>query len=130
LRIENLATLEPLLAEIFSQRPAAEWVSRMQAAGVPCSLVRNFGEVAAHPQSEVRQMFPYLEHAKAGRHRVTGTPVKLSETPGRLSSPAPLLGEHSRTALKELLGLDDSALDDLAARGIILESANSTETSS
>jgi len=128
LRIQNRATLEPLLAEIFSQRAAAEWVSRMQTAGVPCSLVRNFGEVLAHPQSEILQMSPHMDHSLAGRHRVTGTPVKLSETPGRLSSPAPLLGEHSRSALKELLVLDDSSMDDLAARGIILESATSSES--
>jgi crotonobetainyl-CoA:carnitine CoA-transferase CaiB-like acyl-CoA transferase len=121
-RIRNRATLEPLLAQVFRQRPVAEWLARLQAAGVPCSLVRNFREVVDDPQCEVREMFPVLDHPAAGRHQVTGTPVKLSATPGRVSRPAPLLGQHTRSALKEFFALDDSAVDDLVARGVVFES--------
>jgi crotonobetainyl-CoA:carnitine CoA-transferase CaiB-like acyl-CoA transferase len=123
LRIENRDVLEPLLAEIILQRSAQDWVARFHAAGVPCSLVRNFREVAEHPQSAIRQMFPLMDHPTAGRHSVTGTPVKLSDTPGRPSSPAPLLGQHTRGVLKELFGLDDRRIDDLIARRVIFESA-------
>jgi len=113
--------IEGLLAGIFTERPVAEWIERLQCAGVPCSLVRNFQEVAEHPQSAVREMFPTIDHRTAGPHRVTGTPVKLSDTPGHPTSPAPLLGEHTRCALRDLLALDDSTLDDLAARRVVSE---------
>jgi crotonobetainyl-CoA:carnitine CoA-transferase CaiB-like acyl-CoA transferase len=122
LRIENRATLEPVLDGIFLQRSARQWAAKFYAAGVPCSLVRNFKEVAEDPQAAIRQMFPVLEHAAAGSHLVTGTPVKLSETPGHPSSPAPLLGEHTRNVLKEIFALDDAAIDDLSVRGVVLES--------
>ncbi len=121
-RIRNRGVLEPLLAEIFRQRPGAEWIEKLHAAGIPCSLVRNFQEVADHPQSEVRQMFPTLTHPTAGSHRVTGTPVKLSASPGSPSLPAPALGQHTRMALKELLGMDDETFDGLSARGVLIES--------
>ncbi|HJZ99206.1 MAG TPA: CoA transferase, partial [Candidatus Solibacter sp.] len=65
LRIRNRAVFEPLLDEIMRQRPAAEWVERFQAEGVPASLVRNFKEVSEHPQSAVREMFPLMSHATA-----------------------------------------------------------------
>jgi formyl-CoA transferase/CoA:oxalate CoA-transferase len=120
-RIRNRGALEPLLEVVFRQRPVAEWIERLQGAGIPASLVRNFQEVVEHPQSEARGMFPTLDHPTAGPHRVTGTPVKLSETPGALGAPAPLLGQHTACALKELLGLDDSAINALAARGVVLE---------
>ena len=120
-RICNREALEALLDAIFRQRPVVEWVERLQCRGVPCSLVRNFAEVAEHPQCEVREMFPVLDHPVAGSHRVTGTPVKLSDTPGHPSSPAPLLGEHTRCTLRELLAIDDPACDDLAARGVVFE---------
>ena len=120
-RIRNRDALEELLAGIFQERPVAEWLERLQSAGVPCSLVRDFREVAEHPQSAVREMFPVIDHPTAGRHRVTGTPVKLSETPGHPASPAPLLGEHTRGTLRELLALDESTLDDLAARRVVFE---------
>jgi crotonobetainyl-CoA:carnitine CoA-transferase CaiB-like acyl-CoA transferase len=120
-RIENREALEEILAGIFEQRPVKEWISRLRAAGIPSSLVRNFAEVADDPQSEVRKMFPLIDHPTAGTHRATGTPVKLSDTPGAPSSPAPLLGQHSRSALKELFGLDDRSIDDLVARRVVFE---------
>ena len=122
-RIRNRGVLEPLLDDIFRQRPVAEWIERLQAAGIPASVVRTFQDVVEHPQSSMRQMFPTLEHPATGRHRVTGTPIKLSETPGAPSEPAPLLGEHSSSALQHLLGLDDAVLADLAARGVIYDAA-------
>ncbi len=120
-RIQNRVPLEALLAEVFAQRPAAEWLERLQAAGIPSSLVRNFEEVANDPQCELREMFPLMQHAIAGAHRVTGTPVKLSETPGGPGTPAPLKGEHTRSVAQTHFGLDDAAVDDLLARGIIFE---------
>ena len=121
-RIRNREALEAILGEIFGRRPAAEWVEKLQAAGIPCSLVRNFREVVEHPQSQVREMFPAMDHPAAGIHRITGAPVKLSETPGRPQSPAPLLGQHTRTALKEVLGLGDAEVEGLFAAGIVAES--------
>jgi len=85
-------------------------------------VVKNFAEVAKHPQSEVRGMFPFIEHPTAGRHQVTGTPIKLSDTPGALTSPAPLLGQHTREVLKQSFALDDAFIDDLVARRVVLES--------
>jgi crotonobetainyl-CoA:carnitine CoA-transferase CaiB-like acyl-CoA transferase len=122
LRIENRKKLEPILDRVFSTRSASDWVKRLQAAGVPSSLVRNFEEVERDPQSEIRQMFPILGHSTAGAHKVTGTPVKLSETPGHPNLPAPLLGQHTRSVLKELFDLSDARIDDLIRRGIVFES--------
>lgn len=118
-RIRNREILERLLSEIFLQLPGGEWIEKLHAAGIPCSLVRNFGEVAEHPQTQVRRMFPVLTHPTAGPHRVTGTPVKLSATPGGPSMPAPALGQHTRRALKELLGMDDETFETLAARRVL-----------
>ncbi len=126
-RIRNRAALEPILDSVFLQRSGAEWIERLRAVGVPCSLVRNFREVSEDPQSELRQMFPVMEHPSAGRHQVTGTPVKLSDTPGGPSSPAPLLGQHTRSVLKELFSLKDEAIDDLMTRHVLYESSGPAE---
>src|SRR2546430_10237141 len=63
-------------------------------------------------------LFPYtplsrsIVHSTAGRMTVTGPPVKLSATPARVSTAAPLLGEHTRQALAELLDLGSAELED------------------
>jgi crotonobetainyl-CoA:carnitine CoA-transferase CaiB-like acyl-CoA transferase len=121
-RVQNREALEALLGRIFLERSGNEWVVTLRSAGIPCSLVRNFREVADDPQAAIREMFPFLDHPTAGRHQVTGTPVKLSETPGTPSSPAPVLGQHTRSVLRELFALDDSLVDDLIVRGVVLES--------
>ena len=126
-RIRNRAVLESLLDEVFRVRAVDEWMERLQAAGIPSSPVRTFEDVTEHPQSVVRRMFPTLHHPDAGAHRVTGTPVKLSETPGSPELPAPRLGEHTRSALAELLGLSEEALNGLAASGVIHDAADGAE---
>jgi crotonobetainyl-CoA:carnitine CoA-transferase CaiB-like acyl-CoA transferase len=114
--------LEPLLEAVFREHSGAEWLESLRAAGIPSSLVRNFQEVAEDEQARVREMFPEIDHARAGRHRVTGTPVKLSETPGGPGLGAPGLGEHTERVLQELLGLHAKDIGELKSKGVIYES--------
>ena len=119
-RIRNREVLETLLSDVFLRRSAAEWVERLRSAGVPCSLVRNYAEVVRDDQTKVREMFPLVERT-TGTHPVSGAPVKLSRTPGRASSGAPLLGEHTRQTLVDLLGLRADEIDRLASQGVVYE---------
>ncbi len=123
LRVSNRDGLERLLEEIFRQRTADEWIVRLRAKGIPCSLVRSFTEVLNDPQSAARELFPQLSHPLAGDYLVTGSPVKFSETPGSRHLPAPLAGEHTRQTLRELLHVDDAELDGLFASGVLHEPA-------
>jgi crotonobetainyl-CoA:carnitine CoA-transferase CaiB-like acyl-CoA transferase len=127
LRVRHRAACEAILFDIFRQRPAQEWLARLRAAGVPCSLVRNLREVVEDPQSAFRGMFPVIDHPTIGPHRVTGMPIKFSDTPGGGSMPAPHLGQHTRSALVELLDLDKSTVADLSRRGVIFDSGAETQ---
>jgi crotonobetainyl-CoA:carnitine CoA-transferase CaiB-like acyl-CoA transferase len=118
-RIRNRRALEQTLEEIFHQRTAGEWIQTLSAAGIPCSLVRTFAEVAGHSQATFREMFPRVEHSTAGAHRAIGSPVKMSQTPARSGRGAPLLGEHTREVLGKLLGLDEQTMARLAAGRVI-----------
>jgi crotonobetainyl-CoA:carnitine CoA-transferase CaiB-like acyl-CoA transferase len=125
-RIAHRRALDTRLAEVFRRRTVKEWVEILRRAGIPCSPVRNFKDVSEDPQAALRGMFPTLDHPVAGPHRVTGTPVKLSATPGRPTTPAPLLGEHTRETLTGFLGLDEERVEDLLRRGVVLETAPPT----
>ncbi|MES1257591.1 MAG: CoA transferase [Acidobacteriota bacterium] len=123
LRVQHRPELEKILAEIFRHRTAADWLETLRSVGIPCSLVRNFAEVYEHPQAAFREMFPLIGHATAGPHRTTGTPVKLSENPGHPTSGAPLLGEHTRDVLMQLLDFDARAVGELVAAGVVFDAA-------
>lgn len=119
LRVKNRAVLEPLLEGLFRSGTSAYWIERLRDQGIPCTPVRNFAQVVADPQAAVRGMFPTVENT-----RVTGPPVKLSATPGFVHRRAPGLGEHTRGALTELLGLNAATLDRLAADRVIPSDSN------
>jgi crotonobetainyl-CoA:carnitine CoA-transferase CaiB-like acyl-CoA transferase len=126
LRVKNRAAIEGLLSDLFRTRPAAEWLKILGAGGVPCSLVRNLREVVEDPQSAVRGMFPTVEQSPVGPHRVTGAPIKFTrggqpKKPAPAPRSAPMLGEHTRATLAELLGLDVPSISKLVESGVVFQ---------
>jgi crotonobetainyl-CoA:carnitine CoA-transferase CaiB-like acyl-CoA transferase len=119
LRVRNRRALEQTLREIFRSRTATEWTELLGAAGIPCSLVQTFAEVVEHPQAVVRKMFPWIDHPVVGAYRATGAPIKMSETPARPLTGAPVLGQDTAAALSGLLGLNVQTIGRLAAEGVI-----------
>jgi len=119
LRMRHLAELTPLLADKLRERPSAEWIPAFEAAGVPVGPVNRIGDMLADPQVAAREMVIEVDHARAGRTRALGTPIKFSETPGDLTRPAPLLGQHSREVLDQL-GYSAAEIEALQRDGAVL----------
>lgn len=94
-RVENRAALVPLLAERLRKRTAADWLARLEAAGVPCAAVRRVEEAAADPGIRHRQGIWKMAGAGYGEVETVASPIRLSRTPARLRRPAPALGEHN-----------------------------------
>lgn len=101
-RVTAYDALRPLLVERLRTRPAAHWLERLTAAGVPCGGVRNLEQVLTDPQIIERAMVVALQHPIAGAISVLGVPVKLSDTPGTVRTPPPTLGQHTAEVLGEL----------------------------
>lgn len=117
-RMRHLDALEPLLAEAFRRHTTADWLERLAAAGVPAGPVLSIAEMHEHPHTIAREMVVEVEHARAGRVRTLGLPVKFSRSPGGVRRGAPTLGQHTRAVLADH-GFDDDTLDRLAAEGAI-----------
>ena len=69
---------------------------------MPASPVNTAGQMVQDEHVLAREMIVEQDHPTAGKIRVVGVPVKLSDTPGKVRTPAPLLGEHTEEVLKEL----------------------------
>jgi crotonobetainyl-CoA:carnitine CoA-transferase CaiB-like acyl-CoA transferase len=101
---ERMANREELVAELESAlaaRGTDEWVDVLIEAGVPCGPIHDYRQVFDDPHTQAREMEVELEHPVEGAVRALGIPVKLSETPGSIRRPAPLLGEHTEEVLRE-----------------------------
>jgi crotonobetainyl-CoA:carnitine CoA-transferase CaiB-like acyl-CoA transferase len=119
MRVVNYSALKPLLDERLGRESRQSWIDRLAAAGVPCGSVRNLREVFADPQLAERTMVPTLEHAAAGVLKLLGTPIKLSDTPGAVRRPPPLLGEHTDTVLVGDLGFTPAEIAALRSGGVV-----------
>src|SRR6478672_7818187 len=101
-RVQGYGVLKPAIVERLRSKTRAEWIAVLTAAGIPCGAVRDVGEVLADPQLAAREMVQQVEHASLGPLRVTGVPVKLSDTPGGVRTAPPTLGQHTDAILGEL----------------------------
>jgi crotonobetainyl-CoA:carnitine CoA-transferase CaiB-like acyl-CoA transferase len=91
----------------------------LKKAGVPCGSVRDVAEVLQDPQLDARGMIQQVEHAVAGALRVTGVPIKLSDTPGAVRTAPPVLGQHTESILALDVGLTPEEIEDLRASRVV-----------
>ncbi|MBU4611530.1 CoA transferase [Achromobacter sp. GG226] len=121
-RKANEKVLADLIGEILVTQPAAYWLDKLDAVGVPAGPVNTIGQALAHPQAAARDMVVTVDHPSAGPMRALGLPVKLSNLPPGQPTPPPLLGEHTRAVLADY-GFTTDEVDDLLACGAVTETS-------
>jgi CoA:oxalate CoA-transferase len=107
-----------LVAERVSGMTQEEAVETFTGMGFPCAPVYHVDEAIADPHLAERDMWIEVEHPRAGRIKQINFPVKFSDTPGTVESHAPLLGEHSKEVLVELLGITEERFKELVKAGV------------
>ena len=98
----NRKKLEKILEKIFITKSSKEWINILIENSIPSGPIYNMKEVWEDEQVKYRKMDVELDHPKQKNIRNIGVAVKLSKTPGKIKTSAPLYGEHSIKILKEL----------------------------
>ena len=119
LRVANRSVLVPLLRQVTVFKTTAEWVAQLEAVGVPCGPINDLAQVFADPQVQARGLAMQLPHALAGLVPQVASPIRLSETPVEYRNAPPLLGEHTRQVLEQVLGLHADAVEALRQSGVL-----------
>jgi CoA:oxalate CoA-transferase len=118
-RNANRPALIAALQEVFLTKTYEEWEAILLPAGVPMGAVNTLDAVLDHPQVAARKAIVDTTHPIAGAVKMTAPTVQLSDTPGSIRSPAPLLGQHTEQVLRERLGLGEKEIDRLRRNGVI-----------
>lgn len=118
-RVAHRGELIPLIRQATVFKTTAEWVSALEAAGVPCGPINDLAQVFSDPQVLARGLKVDLPHPLAGSAPGVASPLHLSATPVEYRNAPPLLGEHTEQVLAERLGLDGEAIAALRAQGVI-----------
>jgi CoA:oxalate CoA-transferase len=118
-RSQQWSILEPILSEAIIKKTTQEWLTELEALGIPCGPVNTIDQVAQDPQVQHRGMIKEVPHPRLGTVKMVDTPVRLSRTPGGAERPSPDLGEHTAQVLRDMLGLDEKEIAVLREEGAI-----------
>lgn len=103
-RVTLIEEVDKLIARWTKSKTVSEIVNLLDNVRIPSGPVLGLDEVVMHPHTINRNMIVEIEHPDIGRFKVTGSPLKMSETPAKVSNPAPDLGQHTEEILCALLG--------------------------
>ena len=111
--------LIPILGVEMAEKTTKEWADIFEKAGLPYSPINGIKKICEDPHIAHRNMLVEIDQPKIGRIKIAGSPIRLSETPGEVYAPAPLLGEHSEEVLKDVLGYSQEKVSSLLKEGVI-----------
>lgn len=104
-RMRNRADLNERINAVTRTRSVAHWIERINAAGCPCGRVMALDEVLSDPQVLAQEMVIESTRDDDTAHvKMTGFPIKFSQTPCALRLPPPRLGEHTEEVLAGITG--------------------------
>ncbi len=118
-RVDHQEEIHEIIERETRQKTTDEWLELLAEAGIPAGPIQNVEEVVDHEQVRSRDMVETVEHPSAGPVKVTGVPIKMSETPGEVEDPPPELGQHTEELLTERLGYDSDDIERLREDGVL-----------
>lgn len=118
-RLNNTADLDRHVSQWTSGLSAQEITGKLQEHGVAAMPVMNIEDQFLDPHLQQREAYAQVDHPQIGTEWVYGMPWLLSETPGSVRTPAPLLGQHNEYVFHDLLGVTLDELERLRERQVI-----------
>jgi crotonobetainyl-CoA:carnitine CoA-transferase CaiB-like acyl-CoA transferase len=118
-RWENRLYIHDMLSQWVAERTVNDVVNILNNAKVAVNRVNTVAELMEDPTIKAHDMIVYLDHPGLGEIPIPGVVPKFSETPGRVESRAPKIGEHNEEIYGEILGFDKDYISRLCDEGTI-----------
>ena len=117
-RVQNRDEIMPLITEVLKTKTRAEWIARLDAAGVPCGAIATVQEICESETLKARGMIWEMDHKTAGVVKTIANPIEFTGTKLATPAPPPRLGEHADEILASA-GYDAATISALKDQGVI-----------
>jgi crotonobetainyl-CoA:carnitine CoA-transferase CaiB-like acyl-CoA transferase len=119
LRVKNRDALIGLMEGKTKTFRLKDLQKKLDDVGVPNGPIWSLDQTLTSEQAHALEMVKEIEHPTCGKIKVTGVPVKLSQTPGAVELPPPTLGQHTEEILTRVLGYSKSEVEKLKKEKVI-----------
>ncbi len=109
-RKQNEDDLEANITDWTRDKAPHDAMALLQSKGIPAGVVQNARDVHEDEHIKARDYLEYLDHPETGVMAYDGSPFKMSKTPGKLTTPAPTIGQHNEYVCKDLLNMTDDEI--------------------
>ena len=117
-RVLNHAELKPIIEEWLSDKKIDDVVDMLLEAGIPAAPINTIDRVAKDPHiAGARKMFVEIDHPKAGKLKMTGNQIKL--TNHKIDTFTPVLSQHTEEILSEYLNISEEDIDRLRDEQVV-----------
>lgn len=119
-RVINHAELKPIIEEWLTDKTIDQTVDMLLDKGIPAAPINTIDRVVKDPHiAGAREMFVEIDHPTAGRLKITGNQIKLTNHKIDIRKPSPTLSQDTRQIMVERLGMSDKQVDELIAEDVV-----------
>lgn len=112
-RVAHRDVLIRAMSDVLKVQPASHWLAMCEALGIPAAPINTIDQVFADPQVQARGMRIEVTDASGDVIPMVGSPLQITTAPPQITYPPPLLGEHTRDILREVLAYDPEIIAEL-----------------
>ena len=118
-RLENRDALLEIVAQILTTEDRDTWIEKLHANGAPVGAINELNDALTDGFVQERGLTESLPHPLVDSVPNLKSPVRLSETPVRPATAAPMHAQHTTDVLSGLLGYDSDRIDALRNAGAV-----------
>jgi len=119
LRVKNRESLIAIMEQKTKSFKLKDLQKKLDEVGVPNGPIWSVEQALTSEQAHALEMVKEIDHPTCGKIKVTGVPVKLSQTPGGVELPPPPLGQHTEEVLTRVLGYSKAQVEELRRAKVI-----------
>jgi crotonobetainyl-CoA:carnitine CoA-transferase CaiB-like acyl-CoA transferase len=118
-RVKNRLELLPIIKEIIKGNKKSYWITLLEKAGIPSGMIKNVGEVCDSEQLVSRGMILNMAHPTAGIVKNIDSPLRFDDQNDEVHAAPPILGQHTREILRDVLKISADEIILLEQKGAI-----------